>query len=214
MVVFVAALMIMSLTSRAYAEETPVGTGTITVKKNYEDQTYKLYKIFDATTSEGRTSTDTDKISYRLTINNIIIYYNVQLSVSFFVKINKIPELTLEITGRYETTLKLNEITEYVPVYEFDAGIVDIFGTHINKYVGIKYADLIKYLNMPYSTITMFVSDRKKVSYRPSEIDYEKTFIVFSMDDKSINTSKMTLLAVNYNYLYSVENLTSIDYQE
>ena len=66
MVVFVAALMIMSLTSRAYAEETPVGTGTITVKKNYEDQTYKLYKIFDATTSEGRTSTDTDKISYRL----------------------------------------------------------------------------------------------------------------------------------------------------
>ena len=126
----------------------------------------------------------------------------------------EIPELTLEITGRYETTLKLNEITEYVPVYEFDAGIVDIFGTHVNKYVGIKYADLIKYLNMPYSTITMFVSDRKKVSYRPSEIDYEKTFIVFSMDDKSINTSKMTLLAVNYNYLYSVENLTSIDYQE
>ena len=125
----------------------------------------------------------------------------------------EMPDYTLEISGLYETTLNLKEIVDFVPLYEFDAGIVDIYGTHVNKYVGISYADLIKYLNVPHNTITVFKTDRKKVSYRATEIDYEKTFIVFYMDDKPINGSKMTLLAVNYNYLYSIEDLTSIEYQ-
>jgi len=129
------------------------------------------------------------------------------------VSTKEMPDYTLNITGRYETTLKLKDIVDYVPLYEFEAGIVDIYGTHVNKYTGINYADLIKYLNVPYSTLTVFKSNRKKVSYRPTEIDYEKTFIVFYMDDNPINDSKMTLLAVNYNYLYSIEDLTTIEYQ-
>ena len=141
-------------------------------------------------------------------------YSNLTKNIGNLVVSDKeIPDLTLNITGRYETIVNLKDLNDTIPVYEFEAGIVDIFGVHVNKYVGISYADLIKYLNVPYSNVTSFKSDRKKVRYRPTEIDFEKTFIVFSMDDKPINDSKMTLLAVNYNYLYSVEGLTTIEYQ-
>jgi fimbrial isopeptide formation D2 family protein/LPXTG-motif cell wall-anchored protein len=65
MVVFVAVLMVMSLTSKVYAEEsgdepgtvtpgeggttvTAPTSGSITVNPNYKDQKYTLYKLFDA----------------------------------------------------------------------------------------------------------------------------------------------------------------------
>ncbi len=124
-----------------------------------------------------------------------------------------IPDVNLEITGNYSANVTISEIKENVPVYEFDAGIVDIYGTHVNKYVGINYRDLLYYLKVPYNTTTIFKSDRKKVSYRQMEIDYDNTYIVFLMDGKPINNSKMTLLAVNYNYLYSVEGLTTIEFE-
>ena len=125
----------------------------------------------------------------------------------------ELPDAQIEFTGKYSAVVTLQELKDKIPVYEFEAGIDDIYGTHLNKYVGINYYDLIRYLYVPNNTQTTFISDRKSVGYRPSEIDYEKTFIVFYMDGKPIGNSQMTLLAVNYNYLYSVEGLTTINYQ-
>ena len=125
----------------------------------------------------------------------------------------KLPDAQIEFTGKYSAIVTLQELKDKIPVYEFEAGIDDIYGTHLNKYVGINYYDLIRYLYVPNNTQTTFISDRKRVGYRPSEIDYEKTFIVFYMDGKPIGNSQMTLLAVNYNYLYSVEGLTTINYE-
>ena len=50
MVVFVAALMVMSLAIKTYAETVETPSGKITVTNAVEGEKYSLYKVFDATT--------------------------------------------------------------------------------------------------------------------------------------------------------------------
>ncbi len=67
-----ALVMMIGLSTRAFAEDGEPAestvSGTITVKKNFKEQTYELYKIFDATATEGRTEESPDGISYKLMV--------------------------------------------------------------------------------------------------------------------------------------------------
>ena len=121
-----------------------------------------------------------------------------------------IPEFSIKMTGLYSATVTSEEIKEKLPIYEFEAGVYDMYDAHTSKYVGVKYWDLIKYLKLPHNESAVFKSNRKSVSYRPTEIDYDKTFIVFLRDGKPIGDGKAALLAINYSYSYSVENLEEI----
>lgn len=74
LIVFVAALMVMSLTTKIYASEEET-KNTITVDVNFKGQVYTLYKLFNATVNDERkaaidtgssTSVTTEGIAYTL----------------------------------------------------------------------------------------------------------------------------------------------------
>ena len=123
-----------------------------------------------------------------------------------------IPKFTLNISGKYLATITNENFDSDIKVYEFDAGIVDMYGTHVNRYVGFKYDDFIKSLNVPDHTIVDFISNRKSLSFRKGELEAEKTYIVFSMDGNKISSTNLSLLTINYTYESSLDDLLEIKF--
>lgn len=64
LVLVLSAIMVLAMSASVFAA--PATDCTITVSKNYKDQTYHLYQIFTAETVAGRTSSQEDGISYKL----------------------------------------------------------------------------------------------------------------------------------------------------
>ena len=120
-----------------------------------------------------------------------------------------IPEFNIEITGNYKANIT-KEFFENLEISEFSASVADSYGIHDNTYVGIKLSDFMKALNLNSYTRIIFGNSERTIGYLNNEIDMDKTYLVFYKDGKLIDDAKVSLLAVNYVYTYSLINLTNI----
>ena len=121
----------------------------------------------------------------------------------------EIPELSIDISGIYKAKIT-KEFFENLEISEFSASVADSYGIHDNNYVGIKLSDFVKALNLVDYNKLLFANNERTIGYLKNEIDMDKTYLVFYKDGKLIDNAKVSLLAVNYVYTYSLINLTSI----
>ncbi len=121
----------------------------------------------------------------------------------------KLPTFSVTVSGDYTGLINNQFVKEdSIKVYEFDATIDNGWDAVTNKYVGIRLNDLIKYYQLDnFTTIDFSSLDDISIKYLKKDIT-DNTFLVFYKDGKLIdNTGRPMLLAVDYEYRYSLENV-------
>ena len=133
------------------------------------------------------------------TISNIKKYDGEINSFRIFIKGSYIEQLTLDFVKE-----------ENIQIYEFDAVVNDSWMIHKDHYVGIKLKDILDKKEYKYDNIVFRTEGLMQVTYMAEQIT-DKTYLVFTRNGKSIGEGRVALLSVDYNYKYSVENLSRMD---
>lgn len=124
----------------------------------------------------------------------------------------KLKELTIIVNGKSEATISDYDIVNgNIPIYEFDAAIETSWDVKRDTYVGVKLSDVLNLKNIKdYEGIEFYGKGGRGVAYSKEELDNSKSYLVVTRNGKDIGDARVTLLIVDYNYNYSVEDLASM----
>ncbi len=126
----------------------------------------------------------------------------------------KLPTFEMRVNGDYSGLINDQFVKEdKIKVYEFDATIDNGWDKVTNTYIGIRLNDLLDFYQLSNFTSVDFVSlNQITIKYISTEIK-DDTFIVFYKDGKLItDTGRPMLLAVDYNYRYSLEDVIDMNF--
>lgn len=123
-----------------------------------------------------------------------------------------IPYFTIVVKGLYEGTITNSDLKEKnIQVYDFNAGVFNGWSVNTNKYTGVKLNDVLNAMNInDFSEIEFQAPGNLSVSYEKNEIS-TNTYLIFYRDGEFIRSDEyISLLAVDYDYRYSLENIITI----
>lgn len=123
-----------------------------------------------------------------------------------------IPNFTIIVKGLYEGTITHLDLKEKnTQVYDFNAGVFNGWTVNTNKYTGVKLNDVLNAMNITdFSEIEFQAPGDLSVTYEKNEIT-NNTYLIFYRDGEFIrNDEYISLLAVDYDYRYSLENVITI----
>lgn len=126
----------------------------------------------------------------------------------------ELPDFTIVVTGIYDGTITNIDLEKNdIPVYEFDAGMQTSWAIMTDRYVGVKLVDVFDTLGLTnFKDVKMYAPGKIELTYDAEEID-DKMFFVFERAGEPIGEANVSLLATQYDYNYSVENLVKLTFE-
>lgn len=125
----------------------------------------------------------------------------------------ELPDFEIEIDGAYVGILDKNLLlSNDIEVYEFDAGIDNGWDIVTNHYTGVKLSDVLDIMlqDASFTRVGFFSKMPRYEMFTKGQLT-DNIFLVFQRDGKPIRTDGyMTLLAVDYKYKYSIEDVEKI----
>lgn len=125
----------------------------------------------------------------------------------------ELPDFKIKIDGAYVGTLDKNLLlANGIEVYEFDAGIDNGWDIVTNHYTGVKFSDVLDIMiqDASFTRVGFFSKMPRYEMFTKGQLT-ENIYLVFQRDGKPIrNDGYMTLLAVDYKYKYSIEDVEKI----
>lgn len=121
-------------------------------------------------------------------------------------------DFSIEVTGAYNGKIDKTEMqNREIPIYEFDARIVDSVPTE-NHYIGVRLTDILTKEQIDVFKSIKFITSKEEIDLEKSKID-DKVYLVFKRDGMLLNKSGGAyLLIIDENSKLTHEKIDEMEF--